>query len=390
MLKVGLTGGIGAGKSTVASRLAEHGAVVVDADVLAREVVAPGTEGLADVAAAFGTEVLAADGSLDRKALAELVFADDRKRLRLNQIVHPRVAARTAELIEAAPADAVVVHDVPLLVENGLAPAYHLVVVVSADAEVRVARLVDRGLAEADARARIASQATDAQRAEVADVWLANSGDRAGLLSTVDSLWRDRLVPYEANVRLRREFWPSRPVIVDYDPTWPAQARRLIARVALAVGEKAVRIDHIGSTAVPGLPAKDCVDLQLVVSTVDDADAIADAVSDAGFPRAPGEWADDSPHGGTPLPKRLHGSADPGRVATLHVRAADGPAWRWALMFRDWLRANDFERDSYAEVKRVLASKHATTASYADEKQSWVNAAFARAERWAIDSAWHP
>ena len=131
VLRVGLTGGIGAGKSEVGRRLADHGAVVVDADQLAREVVAPGTDGLAEVVAQFGPEVLTSDGSLDRAALGARVFDDASARQALERIIHPRVRARSAELTKAAPADAIVVNEVPLLVEAGLAATYHLVVVVT-------------------------------------------------------------------------------------------------------------------------------------------------------------------------------------------------------------------------------------------------------------------
>ena len=140
-VRIGLTGGIGSGKSTVSALLAERGAVIVDADRIAREVVEPGTAGLAAVAEAFGDGVLAPDGTLDRPALAAVVFADPQARARLDGIVHPLVRARAAELEAAVPAGAVVVHDVPLLVETGQAAAYDLVLVVAADAGVRVARL---------------------------------------------------------------------------------------------------------------------------------------------------------------------------------------------------------------------------------------------------------
>jgi len=168
MLRVGLTGGIGSGKSTVAGRLAEHGAVLIDADRIAREVVAPGSDGLAEVVTAFGDSVLAPDGSLDRPTLAAIVFADDEARAQLNAIVHPRIGARTAALTAAAAPDAVIVHDVPLLVENRLAPMYHLVIVVDAPIEQRVRRLVrDRGMNEADVLARIAAQADEPRRRAV-------------------------------------------------------------------------------------------------------------------------------------------------------------------------------------------------------------------------------
>ena len=195
MVRVGLTGGIGAGKSTVAARFAHLGAVVTDADEMAREVVEPGTPGLAALVSAFGSAVLAGDGSLDRAALAAIAFGDDDARARLNGIVHPLIAARTAELLAALPQDAVWVHDVPLLVENGLAPAYHLVVVVSAPVDVRVGRLEARGMGEHDARARIRAQATDEQRRAVADVWIDNSGTLEQTRAAVDACWQDRVGP---------------------------------------------------------------------------------------------------------------------------------------------------------------------------------------------------
>jgi dephospho-CoA kinase len=191
MLRVGLTGGIGSGKSTVAARLVERGAVLIDSDVIAREVVEPGTSGLAEIVAAFGTDVLTGDGALDRPALAHVVFGDAEARQRLNAIVHPRVRERSAEIISAAPADAVVVQDIPLLVETGAAAAFPLVVVVHAAEEERVRRLVLRGLPEADARARIAAQATREQRRAVADHVIDNSGSLDELYAQVDALWAE-------------------------------------------------------------------------------------------------------------------------------------------------------------------------------------------------------
>ena len=195
MLRIGLTGGIGSGKSTVSRLLAERGAVIVDADAIAREVVEPGTPGLAAVVEAFGTGVLSPDGSLDRPALAAVVFADPESRRRLDAIVHPLVRARATEVAAAAPPDAVLVNDVPLLVETGQGSSYDLVLVVEADPETRIARLVQRGLTAEDARARIAVQATDEERRAVADVVLDNSGTPEELAAQVDRFWTERVAP---------------------------------------------------------------------------------------------------------------------------------------------------------------------------------------------------
>ncbi|MGW7445355.1 dephospho-CoA kinase [Kitasatospora sp. NPDC054795] len=192
MLKIGLTGGIGAGKSEVSRLFAARGAVIVDSDVIAREVVAPGTDGLAAVVAEFGPQVLREDGALDRPALGAVVFADPERLRALNAIVHPLVRARSAELEAAAAPDAVVVHDVPLLAENGLAPLYDLVVVVDAADEVRLDRLVRlRGMAEEEARARMAAQASREDRLAIADLVVDNGGGLAELAARVDEVWAE-------------------------------------------------------------------------------------------------------------------------------------------------------------------------------------------------------
>ncbi|MGY5054314.1 dephospho-CoA kinase [Streptomyces sp. 900105755] len=194
MLKVGLTGGIGAGKSEVSRLLVEHGAVLIDADRIAREVVAPGTPGLAAVTEAFGPEVLAADGSLDRPRLGSIVFADPARLAVLNSIVHPLVGARSRELESAAADDAVVVHDVPLLAENGLAQLYDVVVVVDTAPETQLDRLTRlRGMTEEDARARMAAQATREKRLEIADIVIDNDVPLDALRQRVGNVWADLL-----------------------------------------------------------------------------------------------------------------------------------------------------------------------------------------------------
>lgn len=192
MLKVGLTGGIGAGKSEVSRLLVSYGAVLIDADRIAREVVEPGTPGLDAVVEAFGPGILTPDGTLDRPALGAIVFADPERLAALNAIVHPLVGARSAELERAAGPDAVVVHDVPLLTENGLAPLYDLVVVVDATPGTQLDRLVTlRGMTESDARARMAAQATREERKAVADLVVDNDGPLEALEPQVRTLWSE-------------------------------------------------------------------------------------------------------------------------------------------------------------------------------------------------------
>jgi dephospho-CoA kinase len=193
-VRVAVTGGIGSGKSAVSARLAARGAVVVDADAIAREVVEPGTPGLAAVVAEFGAGVLRDDGSLDRPAMAALVFSDPERRRALEAVVHPLVAARSAELLAAAPADAVVVYDVPLLAETmgttrATGHGFDAVVVVTAPRDVRVRRLVERGLSAADAEARIDAQAGDGERLALADHVVDNGGSLADLDAAVDAVW---------------------------------------------------------------------------------------------------------------------------------------------------------------------------------------------------------
>ncbi|MFG1773931.1 dephospho-CoA kinase [Nocardia salmonicida] len=396
MLRIGLTGGMGAGKSTVARTLVELGAVLIDSDAIAREVVAPGTPGLTALVEEFGERILSPDGSLDRPALAAVAFADDVSRGKLNAITHPLVGARTAELIGDAAADAIVVQDIPLLVENGLAPLMQLVVVVGAEEETRLRRLVEhRGVAEADARARIAAQATDEQRRAVADVWLDNNGAPEVVEEQVRDLWTRRLVPFERNqregVRARAEY---RLVT---DPEWDVQARRIIARLHLACGASAVRIDHVGSTAVHGLPAKDIIDIQVTVADMATAESLTDALTAGGFPPAARVTHDNpKPSEGDPdgtdltrWGKRLHGNADPGRPANIHLRVQDSLGQRFALDLRDWLRANDSARAEYLAVKRgaELAAADLTYDAAGDAyyvvKEPWFDAVYPVVTEWA-------
>lgn len=394
MLRVGLSGGIGSGKSTVSGRLAELGATVIDADRIAREVVEPGAPALAEIADRFGKQMVTEDGALDRAALAAVAFGDKRARRDLEAITHPRIAARTRELVAAAPEDAVVVHDIPLLVELDRVADYALTVIVDVPQEVRLRRLVElRGMEQTQARARIEAQASDARRRAAADVLLPNTGTIEELEGRVDRLWRERLVPFEENLRHGRRVRRSEDLaVVDPDPRWPTQAGRLVARLRAALGVHGLRVDHIGSTSVPGLPAKDVIDVQVVVPSLEvlDDPAVHARLNAVGFGRPGDSW--DHARGVDVTegrwPKRLWGGADPARVVHVHGRPVDGAAWRLALLLRDWLRTDEQARREYAGLKVALVGSGLTTSGYAEAKEPWFARAFLRAEEWAERTGW--
>lgn len=398
MLYLGLSGGIGSGKSTASARLAELGAMVIDADQLAREVVAPGSDGLAAVAERFGQDVLRPDGSLDRPALGAIVFADQAARHDLEAITHPRIRDLTQARRAAVPDGTIVVHDMPLLVEAGLAPDHHLSVIVDASQKVRSERLVrDRGMTVEDASARIAAQASDEQRYAAADALLDNNGTRDQLLGQVETLWRERLSPYNDNLLADRGVRRPLPThIAEPNPEWPAIAERSMRRLrrqleSAGLGSQIVGIDHIGSTSVPGLAAKDVIDLQLRVRDLAGLPTreFRTALRAAGF--VDGRQSADTVHEWAPDPslweKLYFNGADPVVIHHLHVRQSDGPGAEAALLFRDWLRANPDERDGYAAEKRRLAAVHsggseAGHGDYPSAKEPWVAQAFRRARAW--------
>ncbi|HEU0040723.1 MAG TPA: GrpB family protein, partial [Jiangellaceae bacterium] len=182
----------------------------------------------------------------------------------------------------------------------------------------------------------------------------------------------------------------ARAVLVEPDPSWPTQAERTMSRIRRAVGERIDRIDHIGSTSVPGLPAKDIIDLQIVVTNLEVAAAVAVGVCDAGLVHCSGRWWD-THRDGSEADKRFAANADPGRAVNVHVRTADSAAWRDALLLRDWLSVHAEEADAYASVKRELAGQpHDSIDDYADAKTPWISAALRRADDWAAGTAWTP
>ena len=378
-MRIGLTGGIGAGKSTVSSTFAECGGVIVDGDVISREVVQPGTEGLAALVDHFGHEILLPDGALNRPALAAKAFGDEAQRAKLNEIVHPLVASRRAEIVAAVSEDQVIVEDIPLLVESQMAPLFPLVAVVHADPDVRLSRLIGiRGMDEADARARIAAQATEEQRRAVADVWLDNSGTPGQLAERARELWYQRILPFAHNLATATPAGESGR-LVPADPAWAAQAARIRARLNTACGHRALRIDHIGSTAVDGMDARDVIDMQITVASLESADELADDLLRAGYPRVESVTSDVSFDVNTDNSlwhKRFHASADPGRPTHIHIRVDGWPNQRFALLFVDWLNANPGVRADYANAKR------------ANSTQQWFGDAHPRAYAWAEATGW--
>lgn len=396
MLRVGLSGGIGSGKSTAARRFRELGAVVIDSDAIARQVLAPGTVGLSRVRDRFGADVLAADGTLDRPALAARVFGDTEARAELEAITHPLISERTREILAEHPRD-VVVHDVPLLVEKHFEANYHLVVIVDAPVPVRLARLMEtRGMSEADARARMAHQATDEQRRNAADVLLDNSGAAQSLVESVNQLWDERLKPLADNLLAgRRHRRADLPILVPYDERWPQAADRIIGRIGRALGERVPELEHVGSTSVPGLPARDVIDIQVGVPELRAADdpAFVQTLTELGFPRSEGNSMD-YPKDLLPDPslwiKRFHGSCDPGRIVHLHVRELGSAGWQYALLYRDWLRGDASARDDYLAEKERLVRECASGEEYRELKEPWFNSVWDRMQSWAQRNNWQP
>lgn len=372
MLRIGLTGGIGAGKSTVSQMLVDNGAVLIDADRIAREVVAPGEPLLAELAEAFGPGILTADGGLDRAGLAAAAFVDAEHTNRLNALMHPAIRERTAKHF-ARNADAeVVVHDVPLLVENEMTPAYHLTLLVDVPAQVRLDRLVEtRGMERADAESRISRQATDDERRAACDVLIDNTGTVDATQEAVDGLLRDRIRPFAENLRAERRAPRGNVELVDPGTVdWQAEAARIIAKLCRGT-EDAYDVEHIGSTAVPDLPAKDVIDLQLLVPDLRAADELAPVLARLGYP---GRELEDHLSEDRSEPKRFHANSDPGRAVNLHVRTIDSVGARFAREFRDLLIADVGERQRYAKLKaRTIGeiSDPADPGAYADAKEPY-------------------
>jgi dephospho-CoA kinase len=399
VLRVGVTGGIGSGKSTVSRRLAELGAHVVDADGVAREVVEPGEPTLDRIREHFGHDVVRADGAPDRGALAALVFPDPEALAALDSITGPAIGERVAARRAQVPDGVVSVFDMPLLVERGLWVHEHLVIVVEADIETRVLRLVEqRGLDEQDARHRIAAQATDDQRRAVADVVLGNTGLPEALVAAVDELWTSRLAPWEENlVAGRRSRRPDPAAVVAPRADWDARGARVVARIgaALARSGVATEVSHVGSTAVPGLPAKDVIDVQVGVRRQADADRddVRAALRDAGYVLVE-RYTTDTPHpDGADQGdwcKRFWGGCDPGEIVHVHVREHGSAGWRFALLFRDWLSHEPAERDAYAAEKARLLAIDDRTAAYVEAKEPWFEGAWQRATDWAQRTGWRP
>jgi dephospho-CoA kinase len=341
MLRVVVVGQSGAGRTTVCRRLSEHGAVVV------------------------------ADDCVDTEG--------------------PQRAAVSSK------AAAVVVQDGAAYTGVGIPTAFHLVVLVEAPEPERKARVANRaGLSpvvlspKAPGLVRQSASALDG----LADVVLDNSRSMDCLLASVDTLWSNRIVPYSSNLMQNHMALYGAPMLMPPSPDWQAKAARLSAKVRSAVGKRALSVDHIGSTAIPNLPAKAVIDLQLTVSSLNGGDYLSAALRDIGFLRHP---TIDSNVAHGPIidaqqwKKFYFKSADPGCKANLHVRPHGTAGWRFALLFRDWLRQDPQIREEYLSLKRRLTAQHCQdtdTSQYALAKDPWFACAFPRMEEWALRSGW--
>lgn len=315
-LTVAVTGGIGAGKSTLSALFGAEGGLVISSDVLAREVVAPGTPGLAALVDSFGAGILHPDGSLDRAGLASIVFADAEKRRRLEEMTHPLVRDRYIALVAQAPAGVVVVNDIPLLRSVTDAARYQLVIGIGADTETRITRLVARGVGESDARARVAAQIPDSQRRQYCDVWLSNDGNPGPLTLAAERLWQ-RIRQFNRNL-LAGDVAGLDPLAATTEvspETTKSLSALAAARLSAVLGpEHRLRpLTSVTSTVIA---------FETVVDSAAIADALAEPLTAAGFPRAfagtagavtAADW------GG-----RVHANADPGRQITLYVTVRGG------------------------------------------------------------------
>ncbi|HEY3952023.1 MAG TPA: GrpB family protein [Streptosporangiaceae bacterium] len=212
-----------------------------------------------------------------------------------------------------------------------------------------------------------------------------------GTPGQLGELWAGRLVPFEASLRAgRRAPRRDHPRLIPPDPSWPAQARRLIDRFRVSAGRQIIRVDHIGSTSVPGLPAKELIDIQVVVDGLEAAGQVAGAARRAGFVHVPGQWSGTDRHG-TGHPEEVVVDADPRRPVNINIRPAGAPVWRETLLFRDWMRRHDAERDAYAAMKQDLAGRSGMHVDdYSVAKMPWISAAMARASNWAAATGWSP
>ena len=380
--------------------------IIVDGDVIAREVVQPGTEGLASLVEAFGDDILLPDGSLDRPALAAKAFRDDEARQKLNGIVHPLVGKRRAEIIAAVSEDAVVVEDIPLLVESGMAPLFPLVVVVHADVELRVRRLVEqRGMSEEDARARIAAQADDEQRRAVADIWLDNSGSPEDLVERARDVWNNRILPFAHNLSAASDRPGTGAIGAGRsDLARPGAAHRRPAEDGVrpqGVARRPHRVDrgagirrqgrhrHPDHRRITGGGRR--TRRAVAVRRLPAHRAHHRRTSPRPMPAAP---STDYDHSDDPAlwRKRIHASADPGRPTNVHIRVDGWPNQQFALLFVDWLAANPdgAGRLPGRQARGRKAGADGDTASYVAAKEPWFLDAYRRAWEWADSTGWRP
>lgn len=385
LLHIGLTGGIGAGKSTVAAIFAELGAQIIDADKLAHEVLEPGSSALAEIGEVFGSEFINSAGELERGALGAYVFNNPEQLKKLNAIVHPAVAKLTKDRVAELPADAVIVHDVPLIAENDLKANYHLVFVAQCPQQIRMDRLTqERGMSLENARSRIAAQANDEQRRKIADALIPTHGSIETTRAAVEKLWQERVLPMQRNMMQNTRSPHSPQVRLLPNPpeprSWQVQAQQLMDRIIVVLKDVGLQVgtdftvDHIGSTAIGGIWAKDVLDVQLQVINESAQERISQALIAGGFPGQPAfDYAKSGwPAGaGNRVPKMFHANADPAREVHIHIRAVDSLAASYALNFVKLHRQSLIQRDRYAQLKAQLLRTTANRAEYADRKEAY-------------------
>lgn len=375
MIKIGLSGGIGSGKSTVVKMLSSCGAYIIDSDKLAREVVEPGTPGLHSIVEHFGEKVLAESGELNRNALSAIVFQSDEARKVLNSITHPRIAQRTQQLIEEAPRDSIIVHDTPLLVELNLGVFYDAVIIVWASMETRLHRLQKyRDMPQEEALSRIHAQTSDEIRSQTADVVIDNNSTVEAARAQVYDLFYHYLVPWRDHLIEGEPL--SMPIsLVSHqgkNPIAPKIIARLWTLLHSVTDSGIVSIEHIGATSMNLSLGQDIIDIHITVTHWNKKDIILSTLKDGGYVMVKYR------HDEEKLAEYILSSTNPLRKSCIYIHHVDNPCREMYLHSNEFLRLHPQYHQQYiqSKVEGLLSEK------YSHNKKLFFESLYPQIQQW--------